>query len=99
MRTRRSDSRSQGGRAAAFTACVLATAFVAVGAEAEDAALAPPAPVRAVVIGQEDQDGGGRPRVRGGGPRAPRARPTPGAPVAPRAVAGWRAPRPPARGP
>src|SRR5258707_15265206 len=92
MRTRRSDSRSQGGRAAAFTACGLATAFVAVGAEAEDAAIAPPAPVRAVVIGQEYQAGGGHRWPGGDAYRAPGTGPTRADPLRLHAVAGGLAP-------
>src|SRR5258708_15871132 len=92
MRTRRSDSRSQGGRAAAFTACVLATAFVAVGAEAEDAAIAPPAPVRAVVIGQEYQAGGVHRWLWGDDYRALWTRPTRVEPLDLQAVAGGLAP-------
>src|SRR6266446_1200315 len=58
MRTRRSDSRSQGGCAAAFTACALAIALVGPRANAEDGTITPAAPVRAVVIGQEYRAGG-----------------------------------------
>ena len=58
MTNERWSSRARSGRAATVTASVLAVGVFAGTARPEDAADTPPAPARAVVIGQQYQAGG-----------------------------------------